>query len=362
MKVCYFGSYEQDYPRNQIIIKGLKKNNVNVVECHHISQLRYFRSLSNWLKLTKKHFDLSDYDAMIVGYRYPQYINDIYLAKLLTKITNKPVILDHLISMYDTFVITRKLVKENSIKAKLAYLSDKYSCSLADRAILDSNQRIEYYHKEFKIKKEKFRRVFLGADDELFFPREVTRTENNFLVLFCGTFLPGHGIKHIIEAAKLLENNKDIRFEVIGHGPTFNQNEKLSRKLNLTNISFRGWIDQKKIPDHIARADVILGLFGDVDKVKRAIPTKVYEALAMKKPAITMDCPGVREALSNGKDTILCEMANPEAIAESILSLKEDEQLRKKISENGYKLFKERFCPEVIGGEVKNILDELLVN
>ncbi len=36
MRICYFGTYsmEEGYPRNRVIIEGLRKNGVDVVECH----------------------------------------------------------------------------------------------------------------------------------------------------------------------------------------------------------------------------------------------------------------------------------------------------------------------------------------
>ncbi|MEF9426698.1 MAG: hypothetical protein L0956_05835 [Candidatus Mariimomonas ferrooxydans] len=36
MKVCYFGTYSTGpgYPRNRVIIKGLRENRVEVIECH----------------------------------------------------------------------------------------------------------------------------------------------------------------------------------------------------------------------------------------------------------------------------------------------------------------------------------------
>ena len=36
MRVCYFGTYSTGpgYPRNRVIIKGLRENGIEVVECH----------------------------------------------------------------------------------------------------------------------------------------------------------------------------------------------------------------------------------------------------------------------------------------------------------------------------------------
>ena len=45
----------------------------------------------------------------------------------------------------------------------------------------------------------------------------------------------------------------------------------------------------------MAEADVVLGLFGDVDRAMRAIPNKVYEGLAARKAVMNMDSPALRE-------------------------------------------------------------------
>ena len=34
MRVCYFGTYRVRYSRNQIMIEGLRRNGVEVIECH----------------------------------------------------------------------------------------------------------------------------------------------------------------------------------------------------------------------------------------------------------------------------------------------------------------------------------------
>jgi glycosyltransferase involved in cell wall biosynthesis len=67
-----------------------------------------------------------------------------------------------------------------------------------------------------------------------------------------------------------------------------------------------------------------------------------------------------RELLVNMENSVLVPMANPEALAEAILALKEDEILRERIAENGYKLFREKLSPKAIGKDLKSILMELV--
>jgi len=354
MRVCYFGSYNPKYSRNRIIIDGLKQNGVNVFECQDDSPIwsRYFKLLWEYLHLEK-------HNVIIVG---AQGHTSVLLAWLLAKIFRRKLVFDPFISLYDTAIFDRREVDKSSLKAKYYYYLDKWSCALADIIIVDTWEHLKYFHEEFGIKKEKFRRVFVSADDEAFYPIEAGKEDDKFKVLFYGTYIPLHGIEYIVKAAKLLENNEDIEFEILGSGQTYKDIMNLSKSLKIKNISFKNyWVD-KDPQRYIGKADICLGIFGNTPKAKRGIPNKAFQAIAMKKALITGDSPAAREVFLNGENAILCEMANPKAIAEAIILLKEDKKLRKRIAENGYRLFKEKFTPQAIGKEVKIIVEEVMKN
>ena len=57
---------------------------------------------------------------------------------------------------------------------------------------------------------------------------------------------------------------------------------------------------------------------------------------------------------------LFCPFANAEALAEAILLLKKDSGLKEKISENAYRLFKERFSLEKTGARLYTILEEAI--
>lgn len=350
LKVCYFGAYVPDYSRNRVIIKGLKKNGANVIECQDRSlplPLRYFR-------LAQKHTNL-DYDVMAIGVTYGQPV--MPLAKIISR---KPIVLDLFLGHYETEVIDTGSIAKSSLKASAFYYLDKYAPRLANLILCDSNAHIEYFCKEFGLEKKKFRRVFVGADDEIMYPRQTQKDDDNFLIVFYGTFLPLQGILYIIKAAKLLEREKGIKFEVLGSGKMFREVEELCSKLHVNNVTFRGWVGYNELPDYLAKADVCLGIFGKTEKAMRVIPNKVFDALAMQKPIITMNSLAAKEILIDGENSILIPEANPEALAEAILKLRSDENLRRRIADNGYRLFKEKLNPQAIGKEVKDILSELV--
>jgi len=357
MRVCHFGVSDPNYSRNRVIVDGLRQNGVEVIECNaYLSgSKRIFPSpleyAKKYIQLMKKHAKLS-YDVMVTGYS-GQIV--MPLAKLITR---KPIVLDAFLGMYE-MVLDLDLERSSSYGAKLWYYLDAFSFKSADLILSDTNGHIKYFHNEFGTSETKCRRIFVGSDDKIFFPRSIRRQDDNFVVMFWGTFIPLQGVEYIVQAAKLLEAQKDIRFEIIGSGRTFSFVKNLSEQLRLKNVSFfTKWIPYSQLPNHIAKADMCLGIFGGTPKTNRVISNKVFEALAMEKPLITADTPAAKEALTNMKDCILCERANPKAIAESIMLLRDDEALRKKIAANGYNLFKAKFTPKVIGKELKKYLTE----
>jgi len=352
MKVCYFGSYPLYYPRHRIIIKGLKKNGIDVIEVQDSSRI-YLR----YPKLIKKYIETDNYDIMIVG-EASNYV--MPLAVLLKKLSKKPLVFDTFVSLYDTN--KDRGLHQNTIASKFYFYFDKYNFEFSDIVLSGTYQELIYYHNTFRVEREKFRRVFIGAEDNIFYPREKEEVNKDiFRVLFYGTYIPLHGIEYIVKAAKLLESHKDIKFQIIGTGQTLGDIERLSNRLKISNIEFiKRLVRYEDLPKYISNSDVGLGIFGGTEKAKRVIPTKAYQIIAMKKPLITGDSPAARELFSHKNNAILCKMADPRALADSILMLKEDERLRQKIAENGYKLFKEKLTPEVIGLQVKNILEELV--
>ena len=148
-------------------MSGLKSNGVEILECRTDKSglLKYF-------DLIKKHWKIrNDYDVMLVA--YPGF-QSVILVKFLT---SQPIIFDAFASLYDSMVMDRKNVKIKSFTAKYYWWLDKISMIFADIILFDTNEHINYASNEFGIKKEKFRRIFIGADISIFYPNE---KENRF--------------------------------------------------------------------------------------------------------------------------------------------------------------------------------------
>lgn len=348
MKICYFGIYDREYSRNKILISGLIKNNVEVFEC--VSRKK---GISKYYELIKKHQSIKNkYDVMIVG--YPGF-QAMLLAKLVTE---KPIIFDAFVSIYDSMVLDRAQVKRNSLKARYFWWLDKLSLTLAHLVLFDTQEHITFVSKEFKIKTDKFRRIFVGADTEVFYPTE--RKQNDlFKVSFYGHFIPLQGVEHILDAAKILEDDRSIVFEIIGDGQEKKKILSLAKELNLKNINFFPNLPLVQIAEKMRESDVCLGIFGSTAKAQRVIPNKVYECVALRRPVITGDTPAVRE-LFDESELFLVPVASGEFIAKAINMIKVDKEQALVRAQRANNKFNNTVSVLKLGLELKDIVDSVI--
>lgn len=374
LRVCYFGTYRASYSRNQIMIEGLRQNGVDVVECHEPLWLgiddRVQAASGGWLnprfiaravraywRLVKAYHKIDDYDVMVLG--YPGQI-DVYLARLLTRLRRKPLVLDVFMSLY-LIAWERGLTARHRFTGRLIFLLEKGALLLPELLIQDTSEYVNWLRRTFGIDSAHFELVPTGADDRLFHPIAHEKSRDGlFRVLYYGTFIPNHGVRHIVDAARLLSDEVDILFELIGQGPQKEEVMNLVQDYGLTNVSTTAWLEKEELIRRIMAADVCLGAFGTTPQSQMTIQNKIYEGLAMAKPVITGDSESVRQSLVHGTHVYLCERADPQSLAEAICILKRDPELRQQLAVGGYKLFNAQFSLQRNGARYAAHLRELV--
>ena len=373
LAILYFGTYEETYSRNQIMIKSLRRIGHNVKECHvslwgnqidktktfagFFGKLLFFaRLLSIYPRLLFKYLFVGRYDVMFVGYFGHL---DMLFARLFQTLAfrKKRIVFDAFISLFDSMVTDRKMLKDDSFPSRLVFWLDKTACRLADIVILDTDAHIDFFHQTFGVPKEKTVRIFACADTDVFYPRQIEKKDNTLNVLFIGKYTPLHGIKYIVEAAEMLKNDENIQFTFIGKGQLYPEIRKIVKQKELRNIIFIDWVPYETLPDYIATADVCLGIFSLSEKALRVIPNKVFQSLAMKKAVITENSKASCELLANEENALLCNPGSGRGIAGAILKLKANPSLRCKIEEHGYRRFNERCGLGAVEANLADLLD-----
>jgi len=314
MRVVYWGTYDTGKPRNRIMIRGLKENGVEVIECHaevwkgieDKSQVsgwpNRLRLLVRWLLsypvLIWRYLRLPKHDVVVIGYMGHL---DVLVLWLFAKLRRVPIIWDVFLSLYNTAVEDRNIVAPNLPLARFLFAWEWTACRAVDILVLDTQAHADYFTQRFKVPPHCTMVVFVGAETTAFPLRPKTtrmKAPNEPLtVLFYGQFIPLHGIETIIRAAQQAENEA-IQWILIGRGQMELKIRNMLQAHPLPKLKWIPWVPYEELVQWIHRADICLGIFGNSDKAARVIPNKIFQILSSGKPLITRDSPAIREILS----------------------------------------------------------------
>ncbi len=374
LRVCYFGTYRAGFTRNQILLAGLRtRRDVQVYECHsklwrgiedRVEQASggwrkpafWARALKSYWRLFRRHNQTPDYDVMLVG--YPGQI-DTFLARLLTWWRRKPLALEVHMSLY-LVAEERGLTAASPRTARLIHFLEGTGLRLPDLLFSENSAYEAYYCRRYDLEPRKFAQVPHGADDRVFFPRDVTPPAGPFRVTYHGSFLPSHGMDAIIGAAILLRDDPGIQFHFYGHGPETERIQQIAAAAELDNVRFHGFVSRQELLDAIAAAHISLGVFGMTKQSHYTIQNKVWEALAMARPLISGDSAVVRQALVHEQHIYLVPRDDPRALAAAIERLKADPQLREHIARAGHEQFLAANSIAAIGAITEEALRSLV--
>lgn len=184
------------------------------------------------------------------------------------------------------------------------------------------------------------------------------KINSKFNLLFLGRFGEKKGISYLIKALpKILSQTKDINLVICGDGYLRKKLEQLVKKMNLEKyVRFTGFITNEEKVDYLSISDIlivpsIVAHSGDTE----GLPVVILEGLAAGKPIIASNVSGVKDVINDGWNGFLVVQKNPEQIADKVLGLLDDKELRVRFSKNALESAK-KYDWEVIGGEYEKIM------
>jgi len=182
-----------------------------------------------------------------------------------------------------------------------------------------------------------------GVDEKLFEKTNLTidtKSKNHIKVLFLGNLIKSKGFFDVIKAIpKVIRRYSNVKFIFAGKFPN-NYREQ--------NEVFR-YIEQNKLDSVVKFMEVVTGekkikllLFSDVfvfPSYNEGHPFVILEAMAAGLPVITTDVGAIRETVIDGENGFIIEKNNPKQIAEKIITLIKNPELRKKMGEKSRQRF-----------------------
>jgi len=271
--------YRHGKNRNQVI------NGVNVIRVPLIGRKtgKLYLSL-NYLSYAlnasiKALFLHKDYDLVIVYQLSPILMA---LPAIVVKWTHKIPLVMYTFDLWPDSITTLG-IKQNSLFFKLVTNVSRWIYRKADVQWVSSASFNVYLNRFTGLGKEIVHLPQYAEDQFRLTPKT---PQKEFNCLFAGNIGKAQSIKTILDAAKLLENEKDIRIELVGSGSDVDRLKDLANSMELTNVHFAGSHPLEKMPDFYQEADVFLVTLFDDPVVSLTLPGKVQTYMAAGRPIV----------------------------------------------------------------------------
>jgi len=311
---------------------------------HKLPVLRYYHHEKKIFDAAKKErFDI------IQSRTLPPYIISAYK---LYKRFNKPLLIEvhpheDVNSIYMYYIMNLlKILKKAS---HIITLSDSLK---------------KWVQNQYKLPEEKITVIPNGVNSEKFKPQKSHLTTSlreklgnpGKIVLYAG-YLDGlNGMDMIIQTIPfIVENYPGISFVFMGHGPYYNQINKLSKEYNQVHIL--PTIDHGLMPQYYQISDLFIIPRPSTTSSELITPLKLLEALSMGNIVLGSDVGGIKEVIKNGENGYLYEKDNPKSFRDTLIKSLESENT--KISKNARQTVLKEYNWDNSAQKLKDIYDHM---
>lgn len=175
-----------------------------------------------------------------------------------------------------------------------------------------------------------------------------SKKTEDFILLFAGNIGEAQNLDAVVEAAKLLKDEKNIKFVFVGDGRRKDFLEQFSREKGLSEtVYFLGRYPIETMPIFMDAADVLIFSLKDELCFNLTVPAKVQFYMSQGKPVLAMINGDGAELVEEAKCGFTANAGNSEGFANKIIQLfnmsKKELQV---LGENGRKYYQENFTKQ----------------
>ncbi len=335
----HFITYERP-----VAIHGEDQENVSV---HLVSVVEYplFKYPPYTIALGSEMFRVSeqqDLDLIHVHYAIP-HATAAYMSK---KMTGRP------------YVVTLHGSDVTILGSDPSYMPvNTHSIEGADAVTAVSRYLVEEARERLGIKRE-IRVIPNFVDAEEFSPAPFEATERerdrDIVVVHISNFRPVKRIQDLVNAMKILVKRvPGARLILVGDGPERHRIERLVDRLHLKpNVLFTGY--RSDVSNLIKCSDVVV-----ICSETENSPLTLLEGMSCGLPVIATSVGGIPEIVEDGVNGLLVPPKYPEAIAEKILELNIDRELRVRLGVAARRTVLERYTAEKVVGQYVDVYEAM---
>ena len=183
---------------------------------------------------------------------------------------------------------------------------------------------------------------------------------DDLLLSYAGILGHAQGLHVVLEAAALLHKRTDIQFVLMGDGPEKERLLALKQQLGSINVHFVDRMPRRELLAMMRSIDAAVVPLLRNDLFKGAIPSKIFEALALRKPVLLGVDGEARELfIEQGRAGLYFKPESAPELARVATQYADDRALVGAQGANGQNYVKEHFDRQMISKKLWDALQRL---
>jgi len=190
-----------------------------------------------------------------------------------------------------------------------------------------------------------------GVDTKIFKRTYEGELRNKFgksaenVIVFQGVIDPQDNPQIILDAAReVLKKHRRAMFWIIGNGTALpSLRQKVTEEYLARHFYFSGWVKQEEVARYISASDIGLVILPDSLSARGRVTLKEFEYWACGVPVVAPQLPALEEVVEEGKTGFFYQPSEFKDLAQKIILLIENKDIRKKMGQRGMEAVKEKF-------------------
>lgn len=190
--------------------------------------------------------------------------------------------------------------------------------------------------------------------DYSFFTKYGKNVEKECAILFFGRILDYKGLEYLLQAVpKIKTEIEDIKIIIAGNGPMAKYEKYFSEDIDYEIIN--KYIPDENVASYFQRASVVVLPYTEGTQTG-IIPI----AYAFKKPVVVTNVGSIPEVVEDGVTGFIVPPKDSDALADAIVKILKDDDLRRRMGENAYRKMKDELSWEKIAEKTIEIYKEAI--
>ncbi len=182
---------------------------------------------------------------------------------------------------------------------------------------------------------------------------------DHVLFLYAGILGHAQGLGVILEAAERVRDDPKVRFALVGDGPEKRELMNLRERKGLGNVRFFDSVPRAVLPAVLSAADAGIVPLRHLPLFEGAVPSKLFDFLAMKKPILLgVDGEARQLFIDDAGAGLAYRPEDAAALADGVRRLAAAPDLRREMGVRGYEYVVAHFDREAIARGFHERLDQ----